>query len=108
MQKNRARSDDAAVHLATKKILNPTVEDSVIGACAMKAVALPDGNVTAGRLLIVPILNALAPEFDVAVRLRPLLSYHVPVVIFDVELESAPSNHRAHPGTFAGLLSNGV
>ena len=67
VMKNRARSDDAAVHFATKKTLNPTDDDSVTGAGAINAVALPDGNVTADRPLMVPILNAEPPALEVAV-----------------------------------------
>jgi hypothetical protein len=84
---------------ATKNALSPTVDDK--GTLDRSAAALAAGNVTAETPLIVPILNA-PPAFDVVLYAFPLLSSQTPVVIFEVALESAPSNHKTQLPTLLG------
>jgi hypothetical protein len=81
-------------------MLNPIEDEKGMGE--INAVALAAGNVTAGSPFIVPILSVL-PVFEVVLFASPLLSNQTPVAIFEVALESAPSNHKEHPGTSIGL-----
>jgi hypothetical protein len=84
-------------------MLNPLVERVVFATKALAA----DENVTAERPLIEPILNELPPAYAVAFEANELLSYHVPDVIADVEVESAPSSHKQQPATVVGLYEAG-
>ena len=89
-----------AVTDAMKNALNPVADVSVV--LALNADALAAGNVTAGRPLSVPMLNALLPALDVVFDPRPLLSSQTPVEMFAVRVESAPSNHKTHDGIDVG------
>ena len=77
---------------AAKNALNPVADVSVV--FALNALTLAAGNVTAGRPLSVPMLNALLPALDVVLEPNPLLSSQTPVAMFVVCVESAPSNHK--------------
>ena len=77
---------------AMKNALNPVADVSVV--FALNVLTLAAGNVTAGRPLSVPMLNALLPALDVVFEPNPLLSSQTPVAMFVVRVESAPSNHR--------------
>jgi hypothetical protein len=85
---------------ATRNTVTPV--DVARVALALNADALAAGNVTAGRPLIEPMLNALLPALDVVFDPRPLLSSQTPVAMFAVRVESAPSNHKTHDGIDVG------
>ena len=88
------------MEFATKNQVKPAIDETGSDTVASNTAVLAAGNVTAEIPLIVPSVNG--PVDPIVFDPETLLSSQIPLAIFVVALESAPSNHNTHPGMLRG------